>query len=497
MTLSKSEYMMFLKQPAWLWLKKHDKSKLPEIDPNMQAVFDTGHLFEKYAEQLFPNSVYLGFNDYSEYETLPKRTLQALMNGTKTIFQGRFALEHVTCIVDVLDRVEGNTFDIYEIKSSTSVKIDHEHDLAFQIVVLEQAGLQIRHAGVILVNNKYIRKGKIDVKAITKITDVTEATRDLVDETKADIQEALKIIQSSTPPSMSPRFVRFGPLDEWLAIYKAMHTNLDPHSIYNLATLKPQLVGELEDLGITHIKDIPDIIKLSEKQRLQVHTTRSNQRVIDKTKISNFLKNLHYPLYFLDYETLSSVIPPFDGIKPYQQVPFQYSLHILENPDAELKHTEFLHRENSNPGLPLLQKLKEDIGDEGTVLVWYEKFEKSRNKELGEMFPEYTEFMQKVNSRVVDLMIPFSQGWFVDKDFFGSASIKKVLPVLVSEFSYKKLNIQEGATAQRLWMETVLDGKNSDTKEKIMSDLIAYCKLDTLAMVQLFKVLQAEVALTS
>lgn len=493
MTLSKSDYMLFLKQPAWLWLKKHDKSKLPEIDPNTQAMFDTGHLFEKYAEQLFPNSVYLGFTNYSEYESLPKYTTQALLKGAKTIFQGRFEIERITCIVDVLDRIEGNIFDLYEIKSSTSIKIDHEYDLAFQVVVLEQAGYQIRKTQVIHVNNKYIRNGEIDSKAITKITDCTEAVRALENETKLNIQEALKIIDSTTPPNLSPRFVRMGPIDEWLAIYKAINSNLDPHSIYNLVTLKPNLVGELEDLGITQIKDIPDTIKLSEKQRSQIYTTRHDTRIIDKIKIKNFLKELQYPLYFLDYETLSSVIPSFDGIRPYQQVPFQYSIHIIESPDAELQHKEFLHKKNTNPALPLLQKLKEDIGDKGTVIVWNEKFEKGRNKELGEMYPEYAEFMQLVNNRVVDLMIPFSQGWFVDKDFFGSASIKKVLPILVTELSYNELNIHEGGSAQRIWMETILDDKNQDSKDKIMSDLIEYCKMDTLAMVQLFKVLQAEI----
>lgn len=495
MTLSKSDYILFLKQPAWLWLKKHDKAKLPEIDPATQAMFDSGHLFESYAEQLFPSTVKLGFSDYSEYVSLPKRTFDALNKGAKTIIQGRFEVENITCIIDVLDRVEGNVFDLYEIKSSTSVKIDHEYDLAFQVVVLEQAGLSIRNVGVIHVNNKYVRKGVIDSKEITKTTDVTTAVRLLINETKQNIQQALKIMQSNTPPGMSPRFVRLGPIDEWLAIYKSLYAELNPHSIYHLSTLRPQLIGELEDLGITQIKDIPDQIKLSEKQRRQVQVTKTNQRIIDKTKIFEFVDNLKYPLYFLDYETLSSVIPSFDGIRPYQQVPFQYSLHILEHPGAPLQHKEYLHRENTHPGLPLLQRLKEDIGDKGTVLVWYEKFEKSRNKELGEMFPEYADFMQGVNNRVIDLMVPFSEGWFVDKDFFGSASIKKVLPVLVSELSYKELNIQEGASAQRLWMETILDGKNAETKNQIMTDLIEYCKLDTLAMVQLFKVLQAEISI--
>ncbi|MEK7571627.1 MAG: DUF2779 domain-containing protein [Patescibacteria group bacterium] len=497
MTLSKSEYMLFLRQPAWLWLKKHDKSKLPEVDLAMQALFDNGHLFESYAEQLFPESTRLGFTDYLTYASLPKRTTEALESGAKTILQGRFEAGQLTCIIDVLDRVEGNVFDLYEIKSSTSVKIDHEYDLAFQVVVLEQAGLTIRNVSVIHVNNKYVREGLIDSKAITKTTDVTEAVRLLIDETKLNIQQALKTIQSDTPPGMSPRFVRLGPIDEWLVIYKSLYTDLAPHSIYHLATLKPQLVGELEDLGVTHIKDIPDHVKLSEKQQRQVQATKTDKRIIDKEKIFDFVDKLKYPLYFLDYETLSSVIPSFDGIHPYQQVPFQYSLHIIENPGAPIQHKEYLHTENTHPGLPLLQRLKEDIGNTGTIFVWYEKFEKSRNKELGEMFPEYADFMQSVNNRVIDLMLPFAQGWFVDKDFYGSASIKKVLPVLVTDLSYKELNIQEGASAQRLWMETILDGKNTEKKAQIMTDLIEYCKLDTLAMVQLYKVLQAEILISN
>jgi hypothetical protein len=498
MQLSKSEYMLFLRQPAWLWLKKHDKAKLPESDPTLQALFDNGHLFETYVEQLFPNGAKIGFSfEENNYLTMPQRTKEAIENGTKTILQGRLDVNGLTCIFDVLERVEGNIFDLSEIKSTTSIKIEHEHDLAFQVVVLEQAGLTIRNVSVIHVNNLYKREGAIDVKVLTKTTDVTEAVRLLIDETKLKIQQAIKTIQSDTPPGMSPRFVRLGPIEEWLTIFRSLYPNLDPHSIYHLARSKPQLIGELEELGITQIKEIPDHIKLSEKQQRQVQATKTNQRLIEKNKIAAFLQNIKYPLYFLDYETLSSVIPSFDGIRPYQQVPFQYSLHILESSSSPLQHKEYLHTENTHPGLPLLQRLKADIGETGTVLVWYEKFEKGRNSELGEMFPEYAEFMQQVNSRIIDLMTPFSEGWLVDKDFYGSASIKKVLPVLVSELSYKDLAIQEGASAQRLWMETVFDGKHEEEKAQIMTDLIAYCKLDTLAMVQLYRVLNAEIAINS
>jgi hypothetical protein len=186
---------------------------------------------------------------------------------------------------------------------------------------------------------------------------------------------------------------------------------------------------------------------------------------------------------------MSGLIPYFDGHKPYQQVPFQYSLHILESPDATLTQKEYLHRENSDPARPLTEQLIEDVGDKGSVIVWYEGFEKARNSELGEMLPELKDAMEALNGRVVDLITPFKMKWYQDERFNGSASIKQVLPILCPHLSYKELGIQEGGSAQRLWMEAVLDGKRESEKDKILSDLIEYCGLDTMAMVEIYKVL--------
>lgn len=491
MVISKSEYIMFLKHPAWLWLKKHDKKKLPAPNKNLQALFDQGNLFEHYAEKLFPDGVRLGFDNYKEYLDLPQRTEESLTKGTKTIFQGRFEANDITCIVDVLDRVEGNTFDLYEIKSSTSVKKDHEYDLAFQVIVLESTGLTIRKSAVIHVNNQYVRDGDIDIKALSTATDITDEVRRKIPFTKENIKKAHEVVAQKEMPDISPRHVRLGAFNEWMEIYKLIQGEVGTYSIYNLCTPGAKRIGELEDLGVTLIADIPDDFNLTVKQHRQVEATKTDVRRIVKDHISSFLKELKYPLYFFDYETLSGVIPAFDGIRPYQQVPFQYSLHILRSPEGEVEHKEYLHTTNTHPGEPLIQQLQKDIGPDGSILVWYEGFEKSRNEELGNMFPEYKDFLAKVNDRIVDLMIPFSSGWFIDKDFFGSASIKKVLPVVVPRLSYDELDIHDGNAAQRIWMETVLNGKNSDTKDKIMNDLSQYCKLDTLAMVEIFRYLQS------
>jgi len=488
--ISKSEYMMFLKHPAWLWLKKHDKDKIPPPNAMLEALFEEGNIFEKYGEKLFPNGIRLGFNNYQEYLSLPKRTQQALNDGKKTVFQGRFEADNITCIVDVLDRVKDNTFDLYEIKSSTQVKVDHEHDLSFQILVLEGAGLKIRNISVIHVNNQYVRDGDIDVKKLSVITNITNEVRDRMEITKEKIKIARSIIEMDEIPDISPRYVGLSAFNDWMEIYRILKGKIHQDSIYNLCSPGNKRIGELEDIGVSLMSDIPEDFKLTEKQQRQVQAVKTGLRHIEKENIISFIKELKYPLYFLDYETFSGVIPAFDGIKPYQQVPFQYSLHILRSFNGELEHKEYLHTENTNPCKFIIQQLKKDIGPEGSILVWYQPFESGRNKELGEMFPKYKDFITSINDRIVDLMIPFSNGWFCDKDFMGSASIKKVLPIVVPNLSYKNLNIQEGLSAQKIWMETVVAGKNQDNKDKIMNDLIEYCKLDTFAMVEIFKYLK-------
>ena len=495
MQISKSDYMLFLRHPAWLWLKKHDKAKLPEVDDSLQAIFDEGHLFEEYANKLFPDAVSVGFNlGDNSYATMPERTTKAIASKAQTVLQGRIEAGNITCIFDVLQKAGDNEFDLFEIKSSTEVKEDHVLDLSFQTVVLKNAGLKVRKMSVIYVNKDYVRKGKIDIQKITTKSEVTEKVRGCLETTKGEIKKAFAVIGSSTPPDFSPRYARISALREWMAIYEILNPQVHPYNIYKLSRLNPGLIGQLEDLKVKLIADIPDSVQLYPKQQIQVDVTKRNLRIINKEKIRGFLSRIKYPLYFFDYETYATVIPPYDNICPYQDIPFQYSLFILEKPNSELVHKEFLHAENSNPCLNLLQKLKEDIGDRGTVLVWFEPFEKGRNKELGEMFPEYAKFLEGVNARIMDLMVPFSENWFVDKDFFGSASLKKVYPALITENSYQDLAIKEGKTASRTWKELVLENKYEDKKDEVIKNLLEYCKLDTLAMVQLLRFLQAEVS---
>ena len=449
MQLSKSDYMLYLKHPAWLWLKKHDKDKLPPVDDSTQAMFDAGHKFEAYAEAIFENGVTLGFNSYDEYNSLTERTQQAFADGATTIFQSRFVSGDYNCLPDIIDVVGDKEVDLYEIKSSTKVKDEHLYDLAFQRAVIEANGLTIRKIFVIYVNNEYVRHGAINPEELTKMDDVTLAVHNLASFTESNMPLALETMKSDTMPDPNPIFLsKLGDKKEWQAIYDEL-----------VGTPKPDYSGA--------------------------------EPTIEKHQIEAFLSELEFPLYFLDYETMSAVVPYFDGHRPYQQVPSQYSLHILDSPDAELRQKEYLHRDNSDPSLPIAQHLVEDIGDHGSIITWNMGFEKSCNVTLGKLNPEYAAAMEKINERITDLMIPFKpkNGWYSDPRFEGSASIKKVLPVVVPALSYKELNIQNGGSAQTLWMQAVLDGTRDD-KEKILDDLIKYCGLDTLAMVEIYEALK-------
>ncbi|MEI6039740.1 MAG: DUF2779 domain-containing protein [Candidatus Berkelbacteria bacterium] len=468
-----------------MWLKKHDKNKLPPISEETQAIFDTGYLFESYAEQIFPDAVRLGFDNFNEYRTLTPRTQEALASGAKTIFQAKFETEDLVCVCDCLQVVGEKTFDLFEIKSTTHAKVDHEYDLAFQRAVLERAGYKIRNVSVVHANNEYVRDGAVDAKKLVAITDITAEVFAKQVDTEANINNALSIMNSKMCPNISPSLVGLSALADWLEVYKTL-VKIEDYSIYSLCTLNAKKITEFEKLEIKKLVDVPYDFPLTDKQRLQVLVTKQNEISIDKNQIKTFLDQIKFPLYFLDYETFTGIVPLFDGLKPYEQVPFQYSLHKL-SANGKLEHFEYLHRTNSNPAIEISKSLKENIGAEGTVLAWNDSFEKGCNTRLGRLVMEYADFYDDLNSRILDLMTPFAHGHYAHKDFVGSASIKKVLPVLIPKLSYSELDIHDGGTAQRIWMEAILDGKRDNEKEKILDNLLEYCKLDTLAMVEIYK----------
>lgn len=220
-----------------------------------------------------------------------------------------------------------------------------------------------------------------------------------------------------------------------------------------------------------------------------MRVTKLDEIIIDKESIKNFLNDIEFPAYFLDYESINHIFPPFNHTFPYQQVVFQYSLHVMDE-EGNLTHKEYLHDTNTNPAESIIEHLRQDIGNKGSIIVWNKTFECSRHKDYAKLYPAHASFFEDLNERTIDLADTFSKRLYLDKRLKGKYSIKKVLPLLCPELSYKELGIQEGSTASRSWREAIVDGTRPD-KDQILADLREYCGLDTYAMVAIYEKLNS------
>ncbi len=255
-------------------------------------------------------------------------------------------------------------------------------------------------------------------------------------------------------------------------------------SIFDIPMLSPKKKRELVDSKIIDINDLPNEFKLSVKQKRIAALIKTGNPYLNITGLKSFLDTFVYPIYFLDYETYSLAIPIYNDYKPYQHMVFQYSLHVI-NEDQTTVHKEYLETELGDPSKNLIKKLKKDIGDTGSIIVWNKKFEYGRNKDMSILYPEYKEFLENVNSRMIDLADFINKELYIHPDFLGSWSIKDVLPVMVSDLNYKKLNVNKGDQAMLVWWKLI-----HSTDKSIAKDLLEYCGLDTLAMVRIWEKLK-------
>jgi hypothetical protein len=440
----------------------------------------SGYDFEEYAEKMFPDAVKIVFKSPAEYKTMLFQTTEAWKNGAKCVAQGMYQSGELTCITDVL-QADSDGYTLTEIKSSNKAKPEHVTDLAFQRIVLEANGYDIRKCQVMHANPKYLRGGDIEPSKLTQITDVTDRVEKILSETKLDSANAISVANLDNIPDLDPLLAATGAFTDWLQIRKILEPKLPDNSIYNLPKTGYWVAKNLIAKNIKTIDEIQDASLLSHGTAKYWKARSRGEQYIDIAALSQFLGSIQYPVYYLDYETAANAVPLWDNTSPHQQVPFQYSLHIKRSPSAEIEHFEYLHQDADCPIDGLLLSLSKEIHTEGTVLVWNQSFEKKRNEEMASFSLEHASLLSSINYRVIDLMDPFKGDILTDPAFKGSNSIKDVLPVLAPNFSYDNLKIKDGGTAASEWKAVTLqDGPN---KEKVYADLIKYCERDTEAMV--------------
>jgi len=472
--LSKSKYLDGLQCPKLLWVQFHEPERIPEIDPVTQYIFDQGHVVGEYAKKLFPGGIDIPQDDFmgNIYKT------KELLTERKPLFEAGILAGKIYSRVDILNPAGEDEWDIIEVKSSTSVKDVHIDDVSFQKYCGEQFGLKIRKCFLALINNSYVKNGEIDPNGLFNIHDITDQVMVVSEGIENRIEAMLETVKSETCPEVSiGKYCR----EPYECPMVECWEFLPENSIFDLRGGKTKQFS-LYEQGILSIKDIPDHILLSRQQQIQKECVITSNTHIEKEEIRQFLDKLIYPLYYLDFETIGPAIPIYDGTRPYQTIPFQFSLHIVENGDSEPVHYSFLADGKDDPRPTLLTELKGLLGSEGSIIAYNSGFEEGILRELAEAFPEYTDWFESIRARIVDLLAPFSRFHYYHASQKDTASLKKVLPAVTGK-SYEEMGIGAGMDASIAYERITYGNATQEEIPRVRADLEKYCALDTEGMI--------------
>ena len=481
MLLTKSNYLLGLQCPKLLWVAKNKKIKIPEPDFSAKHNFEVGNLIGNFAKKIFSEGIDLSKLDFKENidkttESLEKR---------RPIFEAGFLMDNLFSRGDVLMPIGKDKWDIIEVKSATKIKEINIHDVSFQKYVYEKSGIKIRNCYLMHINNTYIKNGEIEPKELFHQEDITEKVEEFSLGIEERIKNMLKIIESKEEPKVSIGVHCSDPYD--CALKLECWNHLPEESIFNFYRMLSKKKFELYDSGIMKLNEVPDSIKLNEKQKIQRLLSEKGGVHKDEKQIKHFLDNLEYPIYYLDFETINPAIPKYDGMKPYQRIPFQFSLHIQQEQGGECEHISFLAEGTSDPRPKFIQALKDNLGDVGSVLVYNQGFEKGVLNECSDAFPEFKEwYVGNILPRIKDLWDVFRNFWYYDPKQKGSASIKYVLPVL-SDLKYDDLDIKNGILASLEYERVTYGDVEEAERLKVRKALEKYCELDTLAEVEIIR----------
>jgi hypothetical protein len=482
--VSKSKFLQGLQCHKLLWHAYNAKHLIAEPDAAQQAIFDQGHEVGALAKQLFPGGIEVSAG-VTDFDQVLQQSLEAL-KLRRPLFEAGFVYKGGFAREDILNPVGKDEWDIVEVKSSTEVKNVNLLDLAFQAFVYTGAGLNIRRCCLMHVNRDYVRRGDVDPKKFFKLVDVTKDVSGLSRDIEPQLEDMFSTIRLPQSPTIQIGTHCDDPYT--CPLHDTCWAFLPQDSVFNLyygGKKRWRLFGD----GIIRLSDIPDQVDLTDRQTIQRKVALTGKPHVDCKALVSFLKRLKYPVSYLDFETFSTAIPLFDGLSPYRQVPFQFSLHRQPVPDAEPEHYAFLADGRSDPRPEFVNRLRGCIGDKGTVVAYNAKFEKGVLDGLADAFPEHAGWIDGVKRRIVDLLEPFQSFDYYHPEQHGSASIKSVLPALTGR-SYADLEIQEGGQASLEYLRVHFGDVPEAERRMVREQLERYCAQDTEGMIWIIDALR-------
>lgn len=487
--ISKSQYIRGKQCPLSLWNALHRRDLATDADAARAAILATGRDIGEWAKQRFPGGVELKapFFDHVAGAAETKTLVDA---GNEIIFEATAVhpADGTHARADILKKVPGTDgWDLIEVKGSTGVKDYHLDDMSFQYRIFTAAGYRINQCFMMLINNEYVRTGEIEPAQLFKLEDITGS----VIAAQAEIEAVVPLLQvaieeKEEPPRATIGARCFKPFDcEYMT---HCWKGVPDYSIYNV--FSGNKADEIvESLGSYEVKSLPSGLFPKGTKSKDISSYIKDEVYVDPDNIRRFLADLRYPLYYLDYETIAAAIPIFDGTRPFQNIPFQFSLHIEREVGADLQHFEFLHKKQTDPRQAFIEDLVRLCGTEGSIIVYHQTFEKGVNASLMQDFPQYADAVGAINARMVDLLVPFKNRWLYHPKQHGSASIKKVLPAF-TDLSYEGISISNGQDASQRYLDFMQQKVPELEVHRLWDALSEYCGLDTFAMKILLDVLK-------
>jgi len=488
--LSKAEYLKGVQCPRSIWLYFHRRDLMADPSPRKQILVEQSAEARRLARKRFPGGVLIA-EDERDPEALTA-TQAAVQSGARVLFEAAALFSGVLIRANILLRTDDGRWDLVESNISMGGKT-FLYAPAVQRHVLQGAGFSIRRVYRLNVVVSYVRRGDIDALKFFELKDVTEEIGDrfMLDAgVKRQIREIQGMAAAETMPDFEvgehcnyPSECAFKSFC-WKAVPKGSTHELNRLPIIDRTILKSR--------GVTLMRDVPDDYELTPPQKIQVQVAKTGQPYIDRESIGESLSALKYPLYFLDFETISLPIPPYDGMRPFEFLPFQASIRIQEQDGWPTSHFEYLGDGKTDPRLGLVDFLRQHIGAEGSVVVDNKTFKGACLRSLAFQFTAKYNYLLSIIERLWDVGGPFQWTRYVHPAFGGSQSLKTVAPALVPGMTYKNLAIQDGPQAQfAYWTLMKDDGLSDHERQKIMGGLRQHCGQDTLGMVALLKHLRS------
>lgn len=487
--LSKSKLIAFRQCPKRLWLEIH-RPQLREDSANTEASFQVGYAVGHVARKIYdPENRGHTIDVKGEgYGAAFARSEELLANSSQPVFEAGLRCMGALAFADVmLPESEGGerAWRMVEVKSSTSVKDYHRDDIAVQTFIAHEGGVNLKSVAVACIDSSWVYPGGEDYRGLLAETDLSAETFARSEEVRSWLAEAQRVAAEPNEPVVSVGDQCHVPFDCGFCNYCNRDTPKAEYPVDLLPKLTAKQRRLLVDQGIDDLRQVPDEL-LNDKQAIVKQHTLENTVYHDAPGSMDDLAAHGLPALFLDFETIHFAVPIWKGTRPYQQIPFQFSVHALAA-DGGLTHEGFLDLSGRDPSEEFARALIAAGGGDGPIFVYNAAFEMTRIRELAARFPDLAEPLTAINGRIVDLL-PIARERYYHPSQRGSWSIKAVLPAVAPDLRYDALTgVQDGGGAMVAYCEAIRPGTTVERKAEIEGQLIDYCRLDTFAMVRLWK----------